>query len=123
VDDGPASSNQDAKSGAARTRSIKRLIRFECAPGAGNPAAIDNIGNKADLRSGLAILRIRYSDGSEGVLVVSCHLPVGTPDTVFEGITASKGFVDFWNRLAPVGDGGGPDANRTVFHIIREEED
>jgi hypothetical protein len=29
------------------------------------------------------------SDGSDGVLTVSCHL-VGTSDAVFEGITATK---------------------------------
>ena len=65
-------------------------------------------------------MSIDYSDGSRGILVVSCHL-AGTPDSVFEGITASKGFVDFWNREAPV---DGRDGNRTVFHEHgREHED
>ncbi len=81
----------------------------------GTPGAlVDLIGDKADARAGLAVLRISYSDGSEGVLVVSCKLPVGTPDSVLEGITASKGFTDFWNRVAPV---DGVNANRTVFHV------
>ncbi len=40
------------------------------------------------------------------------HSP--SPDSVFEGITASKGFVDYWNREAPV---PGIDASRTLFHI------
>jgi hypothetical protein len=37
----------------------------------------------------------------------------GTPVTVFEGITASKGFVDYFNSQVPI-----PlvDANRTLFH-------
>ena len=73
----------------------------------------DNIGDLADARAGLAILRIAYSDGDQGIIVVSCHLG-GTPDTVFEGITASKGFAAFWNRVPPV---SGIDANRTLFHV------
>ncbi len=44
---------------------------------------------------------------------MSCHL-VDTPDSVFEGVTASKGFVDYWNREAPA---PGIDADRTLFHI------
>lgn len=63
---------------------------------------------------GLAILRVLFSDGSHGVLVVSCHAPSGSDHAVFEGITVSKSFVDYWNRQAPV---TGVDANRTLFHI------
>ena len=61
---------------------------------------------------GLAVLRVAYSDGSQGTLTVSCQLN-GTPTWVFEGITATKGIADFYNRVAPV---PGVDANRTVFH-------
>jgi len=50
---------------------------------------------------------------------VSCHLPGAgpptTPETVFEGITATKGFVAYWNREAPL---PGVDANRTLFHVL-----
>jgi len=60
-------------------------------------------------------LRIQYSDGEQGILVVSCHL-VGTPDSVFEGITASKGFVTYWNAEPPL---PGVDANRTLFHVTK----
>jgi hypothetical protein len=80
----------------------------------------DLIGNSADARAGLAVLRIKYSDGSLGVLVISCHLfpgpsgIPGSPPSVFEGITVSKGFVDFFDRVPPV---GGVDANRTLFHV------
>lgn len=91
---------------------VTGLVRWEQAPGAGPPST-DLIGDPSERSAGLAVLRIAYSDGSRGVLVVSCHL-VGTPDTVFEGITASKGFVDYWNRLAPV---AGVDENRTLFHV------
>jgi hypothetical protein len=76
---------------------------------------IDNIAPIANARAGLAVLRVEYSDGEDGVLTVSCALP-GSPASIFEGITASKSFVDYWNRLAPV-----PmvDGNRTNFHVVR----
>ncbi len=94
---------------------VTGLVRWQQAPGT-PPLPNDNIGNLADNRAGLAILRIAYDDGSRGVLVVSCHL-VGTPDTVFEGITVSKGFVDYWNREAPPAPPG--NANRTTFHLLK----
>jgi len=63
--------------------------------------------------NGVAVLRIRYSDGSEGVLGVGCHGP-GAPDGTLEGVIASKGHVTYWDAQAPV---GGVDADRTVFHV------
>lgn len=92
---------------------VTDVISWEEAPGSVPAAVIDKVGNNVDARSGLAILRIRYSDGSRGVLSVSCHLPAGTSDTIFEGIIASKGFTQFWNHLAAVAN---VDGNRTVFH-------
>jgi hypothetical protein len=102
------------------TYRVRRLIRFDLAPGTivGTPI-VDNIGDKAAAHAGLAALAIRYSDGSHGVLFVSCKLP-GAPPSVFEGITASKGFVDYWNRVAPV---AGVNGNRTAFHIRTEHDD
>ena len=100
------------------TYRVTGLVRFDLPPGA-FPPFTDLIGNPADGRGGLVFLRIAYNDGSRGVLVVSCHF-VGTPDAVFEGITASKGFVDVWNREAPA---PGVDANRTAFHVLIEEDD
>ncbi len=97
-------------SSASGTYQVTALVRFDVAPGTGASPTV---------RAGLAVLRIAYSDGSRGILVVSCHL-TGTPNVVFEGITASRGFTDFWNRLPPV---PGVDGNRTVFHVINEEED
>ncbi len=93
---------------------VTGLVSFTLAPGT-PPLPHDNIGNLADNHAGLVMVRISYDDGSEGVLRVSCHL-VGTPDAVFEGVTASKGFVDFWNREAPPAPPG--NANRTDFHVI-----
>ena len=103
---------------------VTGLVRFDVAPGAQASNAKDHIGDGtlADNRGGLAILRIAYSDGSKGILVVSCDLPgnpppgpAGSPDSIFEGITASKGFVDYWNRAAPVPR---VDGNRTLFHVV-----
>ncbi len=87
---------------------VTGLVGFELAPG--------TLGG--DTRAGLAILRIAYSDGSQGILVASCHLP-GTPADVFEGVTASKGNVDFWNRIAPM---AGVNENRTLFHALEEDD-
>jgi hypothetical protein len=89
---------------------VTGLVRWDVAPG--TIPLIDGIGNAADARSGLAVLRIEYDDGSPGVLVVSCHLPVGTPNSIFEGVRASKGYVDYWNGTEPVGN-----TNRTTFHV------
>ncbi len=103
---------------------VTELVSFELGPGRTPPGFInDTIGNLADLRAGLVFLRIRYSDGNRGILVVGCHLPEGTPPAVMEGITASHAFVDFWNREAPQDGPPFVDANRTAFHIVREAED
>lgn len=105
--------NTGASTGSGNYQ-VTGLVRFVLAPGTA-PLPNDNIGNPADSRAGLVVLRVSYDDGSRGVLVVSCHL-LGTPSTVFEGITASKGFVDYWNREAPPAPPG--NANRTTFHIL-----
>jgi hypothetical protein len=93
---------------------VTGFVSFTLAPGT-FPLPHDNIGNPAEARSGLLVVQIAYSDGSDGTLVVSCHF-VGTSDAVFEGVTASKDFVDYWNREAPPAPPG--NANRTAFHVI-----
>ncbi len=102
------------------TYEVTRLVRFDVVPGS-TPAVggIDNIASAEDSRAGLVILRIHYSDGEEGVLTISCHGggPVPAPDTVFEGITVTKGFVGYVDRGKPA---PGVDANRTVFHVVAE---
>ncbi len=100
---------------ATGTFTVIGLVKFDVAPGSLPPGAVDNIGDVANARSGLAILRIKYSDGSGGILIVSCHLPVGSPGGLFEGITATKGYVDYWDRVPPV---PGVNANRTQFHVL-----
>ena len=96
------------------TYEVTGFVSFVLAPGT-PPLPNDNIGPVASARGGLLVVQVAYSDGSEGTLTVSCHL-VGTPDSVFEGVTATKGFVDYWNREAPPAPPG--DANRTTFHVI-----
>lgn len=108
-------SHNGTKTGSG-TYKVKRLVSWEPAPGA-PPLPHDNIGEREDESAGLAVLRVRYSDGSRGVLTVSCEL-VGTAHAVFEGVTATKGFVDYWNREAPV---PGVDADRTNFHVMDKD--
>ncbi len=76
---------------------------------------IDLIGNTNQRANGNAVLRIEYSDGSEGILGVGCHGP-GAPNGILEGVIASKGFVTYWTGQQPV---GGVDANRTIFHVTK----
>lgn len=109
------------KSTAKGKYTVTGLVSFQEAPGTVPVAFVDNIGNKADARSGVAVLRIAYTkeDGSSagtGVLVVSCHLPEGAPDAIFEGVIASQGFVMYFNRALTM---PGVDANRTAFHVVR----
>jgi len=107
--------DKDGKSTGSGAYQVTGRIQWVEAPGALPAALVDNIGDKANARGGLAILSISYSDGSEGILVVSCHLPTGAPDTIFEGITATKEFVDFFNAQA---DAPGVEGNRTIFHVV-----
>jgi hypothetical protein len=93
---------------------VTRLVSWETAPGTA-PLAHDNIGKLEDESAGLAVLRIRYSDGKRGVLTVSCHLN-NSPDAMFEGITATKGAVDYWDREHPPAPPG--NADRTNFHVM-----
>jgi len=94
------------------------LVSWMPAPGK-PPLPNDNIGVRANQSAGLAVLKIRYSDGSRGMLTVSCHL-VGTSDAVFEGITATKGYIDYWNKESPPAPPG--NADRTNFHIMPGED-
>ncbi|MBI3327086.1 MAG: hypothetical protein HYZ81_10355 [Nitrospinae bacterium] len=100
---------------------VTGLVSFTAAPGTLPPQAIDTISDKADARSGLAVMRIAYTkeDGSPvgtGILVLSCHQPVGAPDAIFEGVIASQGYgMDFHHALTM----HGVDANHPVFHVAR----
>jgi len=102
---------------------VTGLVSWEPAPfvPGGPPPRMDLI-DEGIPSTGLAVLRITYNDGDRGILAVSCSSVNPAAAAIFEGITASKGFVDYWNRVAPA---AGVDANRTVFHIraTREHED
>ena len=108
-----------ATSGLSGTASghftVLGLVKFDVAPGSLPPGFVDNIGDPANTRSGLAILRVGYQDNSRGILVISCHQPVGSPSGIFEGMTATKGFVDFREPVPPV---PGVNANRNLFHVV-----
>jgi hypothetical protein len=99
----------------AGTYTVTLLDRFDPAPGTLVGSGLtDLIGELEDARAGLAVFNVEYSDGTRGTIAFSCAL-TDTPDAVFEGITASKGFVDYWNR-----ENGKPifAADQTVFHVV-----
>ncbi|MGH2451371.1 MAG: hypothetical protein ACRDGE_08905 [Candidatus Limnocylindria bacterium] len=95
------------------TYKVVRFVGFVLAPGTPPPIA-DCIGIAADRRAGRLTVAILFDDGSEGVLEVGCRL-VGSPGSIMEGITATKGFVTFWNHEEPV---AGAEGNRTLFHLL-----
>src|SRR5437879_10488879 len=107
-----------------------RRGRLEVAPGPQTSILHHNSGDGTltDNRAGLAILRVAYDEGSKGILAVSCHLsgnpppqgPDAAPASIFEGITASRGFVYYWNRVAPAGRPRTANASPTLFHVLRE---
>ncbi|HVS07056.1 MAG TPA: twin-arginine translocation signal domain-containing protein [Candidatus Dormibacteraeota bacterium] len=101
------------------TYRVTELVSWVLAPGHLRPPLVDHIGSLADTRAGLAVLRIKYSDGLDGILFVSCNL-FGTPPSVDEGINASRGFVNFFMPAPP---GFGKHSNRTLFHALHGEQE
>src|SRR5689334_7508242 len=67
------SDSTGAQTGAGSYR-VTRFVSWEPGPGILPAKFNDTVGNHADERGGLAVLGIRYSDGSRGVLTVSCNL-------------------------------------------------
>ena len=97
-------SNTVTGSGTYRVRGV---VLFTQAPGfLPSPPIIDHIGNAANASAGLLVLRIGYSDGSRGLLVVQCAI-AGSPTSIVEGITATKGFVNYLNSSH----------SPTLFHV------
>lgn len=99
----------------AGTYEVSGLVRWEPAPfPPGSPPPLTDLIDPSAVRStGLAVLRITYSDGQHGILVVSCD-GVTAPEFMFEGITVTKQYEDFKSPVLPV---PGVDGNRTLFHI------
>jgi hypothetical protein len=93
------------------TYEVKELISWQFANlQTGTFIDLIDEGTRAN---GNAVLRIQYSDGSEGILGIGCHGP-GAPAGIVEGVIATKDFVTYWDAQAPL---PGVNANRTIFHI------
>jgi hypothetical protein len=106
----------DATVTGSGTYRVTELVSFVFGPGsaAGFTGIIDEMGNLADAHAGVAVLKVHYSDGTKGIVVVVCSLGFPeTPQDVIEGTTATKGFVDYSNPLIPNGTTG-----NTLFHVI-----
>ena len=97
------------------TYEVTGLARWDRAPfPPGAPPPLTDLIDPSAVRStGLAVLRITYSDGQYGILVVSCT-GVTAPLSMFEGITATKQYIDYKSNVPAV---PGVDGNRTLFHI------
>jgi hypothetical protein len=96
------------------TYRVTQLVFFEFGAGTiTGPGIIDEIGNLDDTRAGIAVLKVHYSDGTNGIVVVICNL--AGPRDVIEGTTATKGVVDYSNPLIPTGL-----TSNTLFHILKE---
>jgi hypothetical protein len=107
-------------SGSGKYR-VTELLDWTPAPPKFPAGLQDCIGQSADATSGLAKLRVRYDNGTHGVLTVSCDLPgQGHLTCMFEGITASMEYEDFYRSDQPQ---PGVEANRTIFHFLRGTSD
>ena len=102
-----------AQSGSGTYKVVSLVSFIEANLQAQTPPFTDKIGDTNKRANGTAVLRIAYSDGSQGVLTVGCHGP-GAPPGIFEGIAATKGFKTYYSVQAPA---PGVDANRTLFHV------
>ncbi|HEV2033557.1 MAG TPA: twin-arginine translocation signal domain-containing protein [Candidatus Dormibacteraeota bacterium] len=109
---GTWTTNNPVAPGSGKYR-VTELVSWIQAPGtlAGNKLLVDHIGNLADTRAGLAVLRIKYSDRLDGILFLSCNL--GSPASVVEGINASRGFVNFFAVKT----------GSTLFHVLGDGEE
>lgn len=101
-------------SGPSGTYQVTGLADFEFA-NFQTPGFNDTIGDADERANGNAVLTIQYSDGSQGILGLGCDGP-GAPPGIYEGVTATKGYVTFDEPLEPA---PGVDANRTIFHVRR----
>jgi hypothetical protein len=97
------------------TYTVIGLVSWEFANLQPSGGAIDLIDASHERTNGDVILRIRYDDGSQGVLGVGCH-DGGAPAGIQEGVIATKGYLTYWTGAfhAP-----GVDVNFTTFHILK----
>jgi hypothetical protein len=116
--------DQQGVSAGSGTYTVKTLIYWT--PGSGTfptTTNVDKIGEIAQTITGFAVLRVSYSNGKQGILALSSHLPMKVPDAVFNGMVASMGVVLFWNhqKISPPPlsmTDPHKDENRTVFHVL-----
>ena len=102
-----------ASGGGSGTYEVTELVSWEFANfQAPPPVFTDNIGG-GQSANGTAVLKIAFSDGTQGVLTVGCHGPAA-PAGIFEGIATTKGYKTYYTVVPP---SGGVDANRTIFHV------
>jgi hypothetical protein len=117
-----ATAKKDGTAIASGTYRVTELLFWKQSGSGIPPGLIDGIGNPADVVTGLAILRVKYSDGEDGIVVVSCFFAAPSPappSTALEGTTATKGFIDYSNPISA------PDAStgNTFFHLMQEDDD
>ena len=98
--------------GESGTYTVTALVDWEFANYQADIGLIDTI-DEGRAANGNAVLKIAFSDGSQGVLTVGCHGP-GAPPGIFEGIATTKGYKTYYNVQPP---SSGVDANRTTFHV------
>ena len=100
------------------TYEVRKLVSWQFAR-LGLGSFIESGFDDGTSANGNAVLRIRYSDGGEGVLGIGCEGP-GPGIGILEGVIATKDHVTYWDAQAPV---GGVDANRTLFHVSNSTEE
>jgi len=96
------------------TYQVKALVSFYLIAGTLPSTLTDEIASAANARAGFATLRVKYSNGTAGIITVSCRL-AGTPPGPFEGITASMGGLYYSGTVDLPASSSDP--NRTVFHV------
>ncbi|MGH8245866.1 MAG: hypothetical protein ACREUU_05480 [Gammaproteobacteria bacterium] len=95
------------------TYRVTELSSWELANFAVGGPPIDLTGDRDARANGNAVLRIQYSDGSDGILGIGCHGP-GAPNGIVEGVIATKDHVTYWFAEPPLPN---VDLNRTLFHV------
>ena len=102
-----------AQSGSGTYKVVSLVSFIEANMQTSTPAFTDNIADLNKRANGTAVLRIAFSDGSQGVFTINCHGP-GAPAGLYEGIATTKGFKTYYTIEDPA---PGVDANRTLFHV------
>jgi hypothetical protein len=75
---------------------VTELVRWEQSTPFAGFGITDNVGDINKAFGGLAVLRVAYSDGSQGILTISCQAPADPP-AIFEGMIVSKGVIQYWD--------------------------